>query len=335
MKILRNPEIKRLIITILIFTVLACTTAFLINIRCSIFTFIVCALFSIYFLIFTYRRYKNIESISQKINQILNGYESLDFSAYNEGELSILQSEVYKMTVKLRQQASMLQNDKLYLSDSLANISHQLKTPLTSMNLALSRLAGDNLTHNERMEIVNQLRGLLSRTDWLITTLLKISKLDSNTAIFKKEQVEAKKLIDTALEPLLIPIEIRGLNIKTDIQPNIRLTCDINWTNEAISNIIKNCMEHTPFGGTLSVSCTQSALFTKIVISDTGPGISETDLPHIFKRFYRGKDSPDYSFGIGLNLASMIVSKQNGTIDARNLKGGGAQFIIKLYSEII
>ena len=192
MKILRNPEIKRLIIFILIFTVLACAIAFAINIWCSIFTFIVCALLSVYFLIFTYRRYKNIESISQKINQILNGYESLDFSEYSEGELSILQSEVYKMTVKLRQQASMLQNDKLYLSDSLANISHQLKTPLTSMNLALSRLSGDNLTHNERMEIVNQLRGLLSRTDWLITTCLKFQSWIQIPLYLKKSRLKLK-----------------------------------------------------------------------------------------------------------------------------------------------
>ena len=335
MNILRNPEIKKLIIFLLVFTAVGCVIGLFINIWCSVLIFIICFVFSLYFFIYTYKRYKDIQSISQKINQILNGYEGLDFSNYSEGELSILQSEVYKMTVQLRQQASMLKNDKLYLADSLANISHQLKTPLTSMNLAVSELAKAELTHSERMSIINKLRTTLARTDWLITTLLKISKLDSNTAIFKKEKIDIRQLIDISLQPLLIPIELREINIFIDCKPNLKFLCDVNWTSEAIGNIVKNCMEHTPQGGTIKISIRQSILYTQITITDTGGGISEADLPHIFERFYRGQNSPDYSFGIGLNLASMIISKQNGTIQAKNSHNGGAQFIIKFYTDII
>ena len=277
----------------------------------------------------TYKRYQRISSLADDINQVLHGDSSIDFDNYSEGELSILHSEIYKMTVRLREQQQKLINDKKYLADSLADISHQIRTPLTSINLLVERLSAFGLTDECRHQLTNELYELLDRIDWLITTLLKISKLDAGAVQFNKEMFSLEMLINKSCAPLLIPIELRGqeLIIRTDGN----FYGDPAWTSEAVGNIVKNCMEHTPDGGRIEINAAENALYSEIVIKDNGTGVSAEDLPHIFERFYKGKDSDGKSFGIGLALSRMIIAGQKGTVKAENRKNAGAMFTLRFY----
>lgn len=247
--------------------------------------------------------------------------------------MAILHSEIYKMTVRLREQQNNLINDKKYLADSIADISHQIRTPLTYINLLVQLLSAPNLTDERRQELTHELYGMLSRIDWLITTLLKISKLDAGTVTFKKEKVSLQTLINKSCSTLLVPIELRGQELV--INTNGDFVGDLSWTCEAIGNIVKNCMEHTQEGGKIEIEACENALYTEITIKDNGTGIAKEDMPHIFERFYKGKDSDDKSFGVGLALSRMIITSQKGTVKAENHNPHGAKFTIRFYKGIV
>ena len=240
-----------------------------------------------------------------------------------------LHSEIYKMTIRLREQQQTLTREKAYLADSIADISHQIRTPLTSINLLIGLLSEPKLTDARRQQLIHELYELLSRIDWLITTLLKISRLDAGTVQFKQEQVSLEELLKKSCVTLLIPMELRGQVLLIHADGAFR--GDFSWSCEAIGNIVKNCMEHTPEGGRIEIDATENALFSEIIIKDNGTGISPEDLPHIFERFYKGKDSDGKSFGIGLALSRMIIAGQGGTVKAENRKPVGAMFTIRFY----
>ena len=174
---------------------------------------------------------------------------------------------------------------------------------------------------------------MLSRIDWLITTLLKISKLDAGTVTFKEEKVSLQMLINKSCSTLLVPIELRGQELV--INANGDFVGDLSWTCEAIGNIVKNCMEHTQEGGKIEIEACENALYTEIIIKDNGTGIAKEDMPHIFERFYKGKDSDDKSFGVGLALSRMIITSQKGTVKAENHNPHGAKFTIRFYKGIV
>jgi signal transduction histidine kinase len=283
----------------------------------------------------TYQRYRKIAGLSSKIDGILHGDDSINLEDYSEGELAILQNEISKMVVKLREQSDALLREKTYLSDSIADISHQIRTPLTSINLMLSFLSKPGLPDERRIKLVKELEWLLSRIDWLVSALLKISKLDAGTVILKRETVSVAELIKRSTALIAIPMELREQKIEIRMNGGETYTGDLSWSVEAIENILKNCMEHTQKGGAIIINCTENALYTEIVISDNGYGIDEEDLPHLFKRFYKGKNSSDQSTGIGLALARMIIINQNGTVKAENNIDAGARFTIRFYKSIL
>lgn len=353
---IRNPEIRRtIIITFVVGFVLTFagflhdTTTGLLLMLTSIF------FFSLHFTT-TFRRYQKLRRLSKEIDSMLHSQTPIQFKDYKEGELAILQNELSKMTQRLLEQTDALKTDKKYLSDAMADISHQLRSPLTASQLILSLLKDPHLSTDKRRELLQELSQLFSRIDWLIETLLKMSKMDAGTAYLAKEPVLISELLEKACEPLLIPMELRE---QTLILPTHQVTSeaesstsvvnsvssslseshlanesflgDLSWTTEAILNILKNCMEHTPIGGTITVSCQETALYTELVIEDNGPGFSPEDLPHLFERFYKGKNSSEQSVGIGLALSRMIIAHQNGTVKAENLVTGGACFTIKFY----
>ncbi len=185
------------------------------------------------------------------------------------------------------------------------------------------------MTEKQRREISHELYGMLSGIDWLITALLKISKLDSGTVTFACETVPLKALIEKALAPLLISAELKNQSLSVEVEGDF--SGDVGWTAEAVTNIVKNCMEHTPEGGTICIKASENALFSQIIISDNGAGISKEDLPHIFERFYKGKNSDGKGFGIGLALSRTIISSQNGTVKAENASPAGALFTVRFY----
>ena len=328
-RLLKNKEVQTLLLWQLLTSAAACSVCFFFDIRAGLTAVSLSLLLILICWIGTYRRYRRIAALAENINQILHGDSSMDFDHYSEGELSILHSEIRKMTVRLREQRQKLTREKVYLADSLADISHQIRTPLTSINLLVGLLSEPRLTDERRQQLTHELYGLLSRIDWLITALLKISRLDAGTVQFKQETVRLETLLEKACSPLLIPIELRGQELILRAEGNFY--GDPAWTSEAVGNIVKNCMEHTPDGGKIEIEAAENALYSEIVIKDNGTGISPEDLPHIFERFYKGKDSDGKSFGIGLALSRMIITGQGGTVKAENRKPAGAMFTIRFY----
>ena len=334
MNFLRNHEVVKTLSLQIFISVSAIVVAFVWDKRFGVFTFILVMLLLLISTVSTYMRYKCIYELSADVDRILHGNDmNLSLDKYQEGELAVLQSEIHKMILRLREQRQQLQEDKSYLANALADISHQVRTPLTSINLLVDLLSEPDITDERRMKLTHELMALLSRIDWLITTLLKISKLDAGTVQLKQETIALQELICKATEPLLIPIEIREQNLY--IETNGTFTGDVSWSVEAISNIVKNCMEHTPKGGEIRIAASENLLFTEIVISDSGTGIAKEDLPHIFDRFYKSKNAGDKNFGIGLSLSRMIITNQNGVIKAENNATNGALFTIRFYKSTV
>jgi len=286
-------------------------------------------------LLFTSWRYRELAKLSGYLRQISGGDYALDVRDNREGELSILKNDIYKVTLLLSEQSSLLQQDKIRLTDAISDISHQLKTPLTSMMVMADLLSDAKLTVTKRTEFTRNIRIQLERIEWLVASLLKLAKIDAGAIQFKKDQVAVAKLIQKALEPVLIPMDIKAQTVSIKGADTVSLIGDFNWTAEALINILKNCVEHTAAGGEIAISFAENALFTEILIVDNGQGIAKEDLPYVFKRFYKGKNANEDSIGIGLAMAHSIITSQNGNIDVQSEQAKGTQFRIKFYKQII
>lgn len=278
-------------------------------------------------------RYRRLQKLSQDLDKLLVSGIPLPIREYSEGELSILANQMQKLTLRLTESAEAMRKEKVFLADSLADISHQLRTPLTAMNLTTSMLRSPSLTEEKRMELTGELRNLLSRTDWLVETLLKLSKLDAGTVKLTRQNVSVEQLIQRAAQPIAIAMELRSQSLEIDCGEEV-LLCDPVWTAEALGNILKNCMEHTPENGKISIAVNQNPLFTQIDVEDTGSGFDPKDIPHLFERFYKGSNASQNSYGIGLALARTVITAQDGTIQAMN-RDNGARFVMKFYSQVI
>lgn len=324
---LRNKEFQKFSILFLLMAAVFSILGFVINIYAGILSIISSAVFGIVFFIFTKSRYKSIAKISDEIDLVLHNDDHLYIAESNEGELSILQSEIRKMTLRIREQNDALKKEKEHLADSLADIAHQLRTPLTSVNLILSLLENSH-DENELKKFKREAEELLLQMDWLITSLLKISRLDAGIVVFKSEEIDVNKLISTALRPFLISIELHNIDLQIHVEKGIVIHGDSGWLSEALQNIFKNCIESVGDNGRIQITCENNQLFTEIVIHDSGDGFKKEDLPYLFKRFYRGKNTDATGYGIGLALCRMIITRQGGTITAKNHVQGGAIFYI-------
>lgn len=335
MKIWRNPEVRRSFTVWSLFTVCFTVVSAWFDIRFAVAfaVFAFCLLGGFYS--FTCRRYERLQEMSLEIDRVLHGSSHFDLNRFEEGELEILSGEIYKMTVRLREQADALMKDKMHLADSLADISHQIRTPLTSINLIADLLSEDELSRERRLSLTRELMVQLSRIDGLITALLKLSRLDAGAVSMAAEPVSALELVKKAADAIVIPMELRSQKLEIRPMQEGTFTGDPAWCAEAVGNILKNCMEHTPAGGRVTVVIQDNALFTELVISDTGEGFAKEDIPHLFERFYKGKNSDENSFGIGLALARTIIRAQNGTIQASNGRDGGAEFTIRFYKTTV
>lgn len=279
-------------------------------------------------LVFTYRRYEKISSLSQDIDRLLHGEESIRFDDYAEGELAVLGNEISKMTLRLLEQSEQLRKDKNYLADSLADISHQLKTPLTSLEVLNAALSQEGIDEEQRSVLLQEQLSLLSRMEWLIAVLLKLSRLDAGTIEFEEKTFSVGELVRQAAAAFDVTLDLKNITMNLSDLPEIRLCGDIKWLAEALSNVIKNCIESTPPGGQIKISAEENAMYVKLYIMDNGSGIPKEDIPHLFERFYRGKNSDQNGVGIGLSLAKTIITQQNGTITVENQIPQGAKFTI-------
>lgn len=287
--------------------------------------------FAVLFLGYLKIQKKQTMDIAKRIERINLGDYSLQIDRNSEDELSLLDNQIYRTAVKFREQAENSNKDKENLQKSLSDISHQLKTPLTSIIVMVDNiLDDDDMPLEIRREFLNDIKHNTNTISFLVQSLLKLSKLDAEAVKFRYEQVEVKSIVDECIKNTAVMAEILGVRLETDCN-DIILNCDRKWLCEAITNIIKNCIEHS-HNGNIKITADQNKLYTKISIKDNGSGITKEDLPHIFERFYKGKNSSDDSVGIGLSLAKTIIEKQGGYISVSSELNKGSEFVIKFFN---
>lgn len=276
------------------------------------------------------KRDKKIKQITNYINQIKNKKYDLNIEENTEDELSNLKNELYKITIMLKEESEISKKDKENLKMSVEDISHQLKTPLTSITIMLDNLKDNpNMEENTKQKFIFEISKQVEWINWLVISMLKLSKLDANVVQFYDEKINLNKFIGEIIKNLEIPIEVKNQKIIIDGNENVSFIGDYKWQQEAITNIIKNCIEHNANNGTIYINYEENSLFTKITIRDEGEGIPKEDLKHIFERFYRGKNSSENSVGIGLALAKNIIEKNNGMINCKSELDKGTEFVIK------
>ena len=287
--------------------------------------------FAVLFLGYLKIQKKQTMDIAKRIERINLGDYSLQIDRNSEDELSLLDNQIYRTAVKFREQAENSNKDKENLQKSLSDISHQLKTPLTSIIVMVDNiLDDDDMPLEIRREFLNDIKHNTNTISFLVQSLLKLSKLDAEAVKFRYEQVEVKSIVDECIKNTAVMAEILGVRLETDCN-DIILNCDKKWLCEAVTNIIKNCIEHSQ-NGNIKITADQNKLYTKISIKDNGSGITKEDLPHIFERFYKGKNSSDDSVGIGLSLAKTIIEKQGGYISVSSELNKGSEFVIKFFN---
>ena len=281
---------------------------------------------------FNHHRDRKIDEITSYLEEINRGNYSLDISDNSEESLSILKNELYKTTVMLNEAAENSRKDKVLLKDSLSDISHQLKTPLTSIMIMLDAVLDDgNMDEKTRTAFLRDMKREITGTQFLVESLLKLSRLDSNTVKFAKQEAAIEAVVAEAVKNVEIIGELKNVAIKVSGNAERQLFCDFKWQVEALTNIIKNCIEHSGEDGEIQISYADNALSTEVMVRDFGSGIEPEDLPHIFERFYKGKHSGKDSVGIGLALAKAIIEKDNGYIQADSQAGKGTRFTIRYF----
>ena len=292
---------------------------------------IIILVFAILVILYIYSRSesKKIKEIEKYIEAINNKNYTLKISENSEDEFSNLSNELYKTTVMLKEQASNSQKSQKTLQTNIEDISHQLKTPLTSISIML-----DNIIDNPDMEIetrqkfLHEINRQIEWFNWLVIALLKLSKIDSGTAVFTKKEINVEKIINHVIQNLAIPLDIKQQKIIVNGNSS-KFIGDYNWQLEALTNIVKNCIEHTPNHKNIYIEFEENNFYTKITIRDEGVGIAKEDIKHIFERFYKGKNSSENSIGIGLALSKSIIERDNGYIICTSKEGEGTTFEIK------
>ena len=273
---------------------------------------------------------KELKEINEYIKEVNNKNYSLKIEDNKDGELSRLRNELYKTTVILREAAENSEEEKEKLSIAIADISHQLKMPLTSIRIMLDNISDNpDMPQEIREDFIQDISKQVEHMSSLVISLLKIAKFDAGTIKMENEEIDAKKLIDSVINNLAILIEIKEIEVITKIDEKAIFIADYKWQQEALTNILKNAIEHSQPKSNIYIIVENTSIFLKIKIKDEGQGIEQKDLKHIFERFYRAKNCNEDSIGIGLSLAKTIIEQNNGYIKATSEVGKGTLFEIK------
>ncbi len=285
-------------------------------------------IFLMIFICYLKYRQRKIERLTKYIQKLSNKEYSLDIEENSEDELNNLKNELYKITVMLKETANNSIAQKEFLSSSVSDISHQLKTPLTSISILLDNLnESRDMDENTKKAFLLEISKQIKDMNFLIISLLQLSRLDAEVVEFTNDKISMKKMLEDIKNNLDIIAEIRNVDLKINDADEVFIYGDYNWNKEAIQNIVKNAIEHARTN--VNVSISQNSVYTKIEIEDDGEGIDEKDIKHIFERFYKAKNSSENSIGIGLALAKNIIEKQNGYITVDSKIGVGTKFIVK------
>ena len=282
--------------------------------------------------LYTIKQNKKIHEIDMYLKKVNSGDYTLKIEENSEDELSKLRNELYKTTVLLRESAENSKKENINLSNSLADISHQLKTPLTSTRIMIDNIYDNpDMDEETKMDFIKSINNQIEWISSLVVSLLKLAKFDAGTIVMNDENVNIIELINNVKDNLSIILELKEIDIilEYDHSKPIIVSIDYTWQLEALTNIIKNAIEHSKNNSKIHIKIEDSSVFTKIIIEDEGEGISKKDLPHIFQRFYKSEKSSENSIGIGLSLAKTIIEKDNGYINVKSEEGKGTTFYIK------
>lgn len=289
------------------------------------------AILLIIYIRYNYKKEKDIKDIIKCIEQINKKNYEIQIDSISEDELSILKNEIYKTTIMLKEAAENSSKDKLNLKKSLEDISHQLKTPLTSILVMLDNIIEDsNMEEKIRNDFIVDIKRNVLNINFLVQSLLKLSKFDANAIHFVKQENDLKTIIEESIKNVSTLCDLRNINIKLNIKENSKIICDDKWQIEALTNIIKNAIEHSKNNSNIIINIENNNVYSMIEVIDFGEGIAKKDIKHIFERFYKCKNTKTDSIGIGLALAKTIIEEDKGTISVESNKLE-TKFIIKYY----
>lgn len=297
-------------------------------------TNVMIVLISTIFLIFLFLKFnakkdREINKITKCLEEINKRNYKIDIEEMSEDELSILKNELYKVTIKLKEDAENSKQAKKDLKDTLADISHQLKTPITSILIILDNIIDNpDMDKNTKEDFIRDIKRELLNINFLALNLLKLSKLDSNTVHFIKKEVSLDEIVTASIKNIAPLCDLKNINIEKNLSEDIKINCDLNWQVEAVTNILKNCVEHSSENSKIEITASANKVYTSMEIRDYGTGISPEDLPHIFERFYKGNGASFESVGIGLALAKKIIESNDGIISVTS-SNQGTKFTIK------
>ena len=290
--------------------------------------FLVCAGCVGIFLYAMKRQRKQIEELEQYCEEVLQERATLELRDNEEGRFSLLKNKVYDITVLLREKNQLLEKNKKETERLIADISHQLKTPITSLRMTNEILYMD-MPSEKRMTFLDNMQADLLKIEWFVKTILNLAKLDSKTLTLKREETMAAELSEKMIDSFKIFCEVSGCRIASSGEEDITLWCDKKWLLEALHNILKNALEHG--AAHIALLWSENNLYTKLEITDDGEGIEKEELPHIFERFYRMKGSREDSMGLGMAFTKSMIAYQNGEVKVKSKKGEGTTFIVKIY----
>ena len=280
---------------------------------------------------YNYKRKNDIKDIIKYIEQINRRNYELEIDTISEDELSILKNEIYKTAVMLKEAALNSNKDKLNLKKSLEDISHQLKTPLTSILVLLDNLIDEpDMDSSIRNDFIIDIKRNVININFLVQALLKLSKFDANTVHFIKKENDLEMIVKEAIKNVSTLCDLRNINIKLNTLENAKVMCDAKWQIEAITNIIKNAIEHSKDNSSIVINIDNNRVYSKIEVIDFGDGISKRDIKHIFERFYKGENATSNSIGIGLALAKTIIEEDKGTIAVESNESN-TKFTVKYF----
>lgn len=295
----------------------------------------------IFIILFILISFINKKNQSKKIKEITNLIEQINRKNYylnidnnTEDELSILKNEIYKTTIMLKEEAYNSNKDKDNIKKSIEDISHQLKTPLTSISIMLDNIIDDpDMEANVRSDFINDINREINNINFLVKSLLKLSRFDINAVNYNNDFNNIKLIVNKVVNNVSTLSDLKNIKIDLNIKNDFNIYCDFNWQVEALTNIVKNSIEHSFKDKNIIINASDEKLYSKIEITNYGIGINDKDIKHIFDRFYKGENSNEDSFGIGLSLAKTIIEKNNGKISVLSKKNDKTTFTIKYYKD--
>ncbi len=337
MKLLRNPEVRfTLLAEIFAGAACLCVLALLIKKGVPLWGILLASvaamvLFIAIYLIIASFHAKKVRAFTLKAERSLHGGREMQFDEFKEGDFAVLQNVIQGMALAHYRQEEQLEKEKGMLKQSLTDISHQIKTPLQSLTLEAQQLLDDDISAADRKRGVCKILDMTKHVDQLVKTLLKMARMEAGVITYRSDEFSAAELLESVYEPLELSMELREITLVRTGDLDALLHSSRLWLTEALLNIVKNCMEHTPPGGKIFIDVTDNAVATQFVIRDTGPGIAPEDLPHIFERFHSGKNADENSVGIGLAFSKMLIDNLGGTFKPpQNHPDGGAMFTVRL-----